>query len=84
MPSQARDILSVMADDGLIGETVDPQGTRVVLPARIWQEKVLLEHAELATFTADVLRAVTSADHVEVDPVYPERKRYFASDIRTQ
>jgi hypothetical protein len=79
MPSQAGDILSVMTD-GLIGETIDPQGIRVVLPARIWREKVLLEHTELATFTADVLRAVTSADHVEVDPVYPERKRYFASD----
>jgi hypothetical protein len=70
-----------MADDGLIGETTDLQGARVVLLARIWREKVLLEHTELAAFTDDVLRAVTSAEHVEVDPVYPERRRYFASDI---
>jgi hypothetical protein len=81
MPSQVGGILSVMADDGLIGETTDLQGARVVLLARIWREKVLLEHTELATFTDDVLHAVTSAEHVEVDPVYPERRRYFASDI---
>jgi hypothetical protein len=70
-----------MTNDGLIGETADLQGARVVLLARIWREKVLLEHTELATFTDDVLRAVTSAEHVEVDPVYPERRRYFASGI---
>jgi hypothetical protein len=81
MPSQASGILSTMADDELIGETTDPQGTRVVLLTRVWQEKVLSEHTELATFTDEVLRALISAEHVEVDPVYPERRRYFARDV---
>jgi hypothetical protein len=81
MPSQAGGILLTMADDELIGETTDPQGARVVLLARVWREKVLPEHTELATCTDEVLHALTSAEHVEVDPVYPERRRYFARDV---
>ena len=70
-----------MTDDEIINETVDAEGTRVVLLTRIWREKLLPEHVELADFMGDALEAVTSAEHVEVDPVYPERRRYFARDV---
>ncbi len=70
-----------MEDEEITGETADPQGVRVVLLARVWRGKVLLEHIELAAFEDDVLQAIRSADHIEVDPVYQERKRYFARDI---
>ena len=63
-----------MTDDEIINETVDAEGTRVVLLTRIWREKLLPEHVELADFMGDALEAVTSAEHVEVDPVYPERR----------
>jgi hypothetical protein len=68
-------------DKEIIGETTDPEGTRVVLLARIWQEKVLPEHIELTAFMEDVLKAVGSAEHVEVDPVYSQRRRYFARSV---
>jgi hypothetical protein len=67
--------------DEIIDETVDAEGTRVVPLTRIWREKLLPEHVELADCMSDVLGAVTSAEHVEVDPVYPERRRYFARDV---
>lgn len=72
--------MCVVEDDELVGETTDPQGARVVLLARIWQDKVLPEHVELAGFAEVVLEAVSAAEHVEIDPVYAARKRYFARD----
>jgi hypothetical protein len=68
-------------DEKIIGETADPQGARVVLLARIWHDKVLLEHIELRPFMDSVLRTVRSAEHIEVDPVYTMRKRYFARGL---
>ncbi len=70
-----------MEGEGIIGETTDPEGARVVLFARIWQKKVLSEHVELTSFVEEVLQTVGSAEHVEIDPVYPQRKRYFAHGL---
>ncbi|HYM56132.1 MAG TPA: hypothetical protein VES97_12275 [Solirubrobacteraceae bacterium] len=70
-----------MKGDEIIGETTDARGIRVVLLARICRDKVLAEHVELASFEDAVLEAVTSAEHVEVDPVYTERRRYFAGGL---
>jgi hypothetical protein len=70
-----------VTNDEIIGETVDAEGARVVLLTRIWREKLLPEHIELADCMHDVLGAVTSAEHIEVDPVYPERRRSFARDV---
>jgi hypothetical protein len=74
-------MLWAMTEEAIMGETIDPEGARVVLLARIWQEKLLSEHVELADCIDDVLRAVTLAEHTEGDPVYPERRRYFARDV---
>ena len=52
----------------------------MVLLARIWREKVLPEHVELAAFEDEVLKAVASAEHTEIDPVFAKRRRYFARD----
>jgi hypothetical protein len=68
-------------NEKIIGETADREGARVVLLARIWHEKVLSEHVELMSFAEVVLQAVRSAEHVEDDPVYPERRRYFAQGV---
>ncbi len=70
-----------MENEKIIGETTDIEGARVVLFARIWQKKVLPEHIELTAFMEEVLKAVSSAEHVEVDPVYPGRRRYFARSV---
>jgi hypothetical protein len=67
--------------DEIVGETTDPRGGRVILLARIWQKKLLAEHVELASFRNAVLEAVEFAEHVEADPVYPKRRRYFASGV---
>jgi hypothetical protein len=68
-------------EEKIIGETTDREGIRVVLLARIWREKVLSEHIELTAFAEAVLKAIGSAEHVEVDPVYPQRRRHFARDV---
>jgi hypothetical protein len=68
-------------NEEIIGEATDLQGVRVILLARVWREKVLPEHTELMAYTKDVLQAIRSAEHVEVDPVYSERRRYFARAV---
>ena len=68
-------------DAEIIGETTDPWGARVVLLARVWHEKVLPDHAELTPFKDDILHSVASAEHVEVDPVFAERRRFFNSNL---
>lgn len=57
-------------------ETRDPDGLRVVVPAALWQEKILRDHPELAPHLADVLRAIAEPDRVLPDPVYERRRRY--------
>jgi hypothetical protein len=41
------------------GEARDSKGVRVVLPAALWQDKILQNHPELGSHLADVLRAIT-------------------------
>lgn len=64
-------------DDEFAGECKDLEGLRVVLPARVWHEKVLSDHPEMDAHINDVLRAVSKPDHVAIDPVYDERRRYY-------
>jgi hypothetical protein len=65
-----------MSDEDAIGEATDPHGARVVLLARVWDDKVLRDHAELDGYLPDVLRAVQAPDHVEPDPTYQQRRRF--------
>jgi hypothetical protein len=59
------------------GEARDSKGVRVVLPAALWQDKILQDHPELGSHLADVLRAITEPDHVLPDPVYEDRRRHY-------
>ena len=65
-----------MASD-LVGEAKDPAGLRVVVPAGLWQEKIVRDHLEMASYLADVLRAIATPDLVLVDPVYERRRRHY-------
>jgi hypothetical protein len=62
-----------------IGETKDPEGARVIVPAALWRDKILRSHPELASHLADVLRAVTEPDRVLPDPVFEGRRRHYLS-----
>lgn len=64
----------------LAGEARDATGARVVLPARVWNDKLLRDHPELEAHQADVLRAVSEPDHVAADPVYEDRRRHYLKD----
>ncbi len=67
--------------DNIMSETVDSEGRRVVLLWRLWDGKILLEHPDMSPPEDAVMETVTKPDHVEADPVHPERKHYFARDV---
>ena len=69
------------ADEESIGETRDPDGKRVVVVARLWQEKVLRDHPELGAHLGDVLRAISDPDHVAPDPSFDNRRHHYLRDI---
>jgi hypothetical protein len=71
----------VDGNDEIVGETSDPEGRRVVLLARVWYEKVLLEHPEMTLLMADALQAVIAPEHVEADREYAERMHYCIRGI---
>lgn len=70
-----------MADESSIRETVDPDGTRVVLTDTVWSGKIVQDHREIAAYEAEVLRAVASPDHVASDPHFERRTRYYARGV---
>lgn len=53
----------------------------MVLLARVWHEKIVPKHVELAEDIDAVLLAVRSAEHTERDPLHRERQRYFARAV---
>lgn len=65
-----------MSGEEIIGESIDPDGARVVLLARVWDDKVLRDHSELDGHLAEILRAVSEPDHVEPDLTYEQRTRF--------
>lgn len=66
--------------DEIAGEIGDAGGTRVVLPADVWGNKILRDHPELSSHLADVLRAVAEPELVLPDPVFEARRRYYLRD----
>ena len=77
-----------MADEPSPSETIDPNGVRVVLTGVVWSGKIVRDHKEIATYRADVLRAVSAPNHavsapnhVAPDPDFRERTRYYARSV---
>lgn len=66
-----------MEDRPPAAETIDPTGSRVVLDARVWDEKIVCDHPEVASYKADALRAVSGPDHVASDPSSADRRRFY-------
>jgi hypothetical protein len=64
----------------LAGEAHDSEGRAVVLPARIWDGKIIRDHPELERHLEQVLDTVNEPDHVESDP-RPDRRRYFRRNV---
>jgi hypothetical protein len=70
-----------MADRPRANETTDPAGARVVLDGRVWDEKIVLDHPEVASYKADALHAVSAPDHVAPDPGSADRKRFYLRGV---
>jgi hypothetical protein len=70
-----------LSGDEILAEATDRRGRRVVLLKRIWHEKVLVDHAEMAKFLGEVLIAVSRPTHVEADPAKRRRVRCFAHGV---
>jgi hypothetical protein len=68
--------LRVAADEHLLAELSDPDGRAVVLPERIWEEKIIKDHPGLRAHLEHVLGTVTKPDHAEPDP-RARRRRYY-------
>jgi hypothetical protein len=65
-------------DEALAGETTDPDGERIVLLDAVWAEKIARDHPEIGAHLSAVLRAVSTPDHVALDPIFADRTRYYA------
>jgi len=70
-----------VSGEEIIGEATDPDGARVILLVRVWDDKVLRDHVELDGYLPDVLRAVSEPDHIEPDPTYAQRKRFHLRGV---
>jgi hypothetical protein len=62
-------------------ETIDTNGVRVVLKDEVWLEKIVRDHPEIAEHRNDVLCAVSAPDHIAPDPIFEQRKRYYARGV---
>jgi hypothetical protein len=72
--------LRVAADEHLLAELADPDGRVVVLPERIWEDKIIKDHPELREHLELVLGTVTKPDHAEPDP-RARRRRYYRRGV---
>jgi hypothetical protein len=62
-------------------ETSDPAGARVVLDEVLWREKIVRDHPEINPHREDAMQAVSTPDHVALDPSFVDRKRYYAQGV---
>jgi hypothetical protein len=65
----------------MVGEATDPGGARVVLPVRVWQEKILNDHPEIEPYLPNILLVVSEPDHTAPDPTFENRTRYYVQDL---
>jgi hypothetical protein len=66
--------------ESLLGEVKDPDGRLVVLSARIWEDKIVVDHPELRDLIEQVLEVVSVPDHVEPDP-QADRRRFYQRGV---
>jgi hypothetical protein len=64
------------AEDHPLMLVVDSEGREIVLLSRIWNEKIAVDHPELAGEREVVMATVERPDHVEPD-VLPARTRFY-------
>lgn len=74
------DSLDHTPDEQRLADVADPDGREVVLFARIWAEKVVRDHPELAAHLDDVIGTVAEPDHVEQDAL-PARVRFYRREV---
>jgi hypothetical protein len=67
-------------DAEIVAATIDPGGREVVFLARIWTDKILRDHPELATYLDAAVATVHEPEHVAEDP-RDERLRYYRSHV---
>lgn len=66
--------------ESVLASTSDPDGRRVVLLERVWNEKILRGRPELSGVLDHVLSTVRRPLHSVPDPI-AERRRYYQRDI---
>ena len=67
-------------DDPRAATLADPDGRKVVLLARIWEEKIARDHPELVDHLAAVMETVAHPDHFEPDAL-PARMRFYRRNV---
>jgi hypothetical protein len=70
-------MLDGVEDRPPVVEAIDPAGARVVLDPRVWNEKIVRDHPEVASHKDEALRAVSAPDHIAPDPASADRKRFY-------
>jgi hypothetical protein len=73
-------LLIVPAEEPVLVSVRDPDGREVVLLARIWNEKIALDHPELAHHIEAVTQTIDLPDHVEPDDL-PSRTRFYRRNV---
>lgn len=68
------------ADEAILATVADPDGLRVVLLDRVWEQKITRDHPELAGHLEAVLEAVAHPDHIEADAL-PARRRFYRREV---
>jgi hypothetical protein len=52
-----------------------------VLNGRVWDEKIVRDHPEVAPHKDDAMRAVSAPDHVAPDPGSADRKHFYLHGV---
>ena len=61
-------------------DLLDYQSRRVVLPERIWRNKILVTHAEVAAYLeVEIPQAVTSPSFINHDKLFPDRYCHYVT-----
>ena len=67
-------------EEHALASVVDPDGREVVLLARVWNDKVALDHPEVADHLDAVMQTVEQPDHLEPDDL-PHRTRFYRRNV---
>jgi hypothetical protein len=70
----------VSSEDAVVASVVDSSGREVVLLSRVWNEKIVRDHPEMAGHLDALIETVAQPDHVELDPL-ADRTRYYRRNV---